>query len=166
MSLADLLVQEFDLEMATTRRVLERVPDADGAWRPHPKSFPIAHLAQLVARMPSWATMMMRLPEFDVAPAGGSGPGYTIETTATLLAEFDRNVAEARAALAAGTDAEFDAPWSLKAAGHVVDRKSRYLMLRTSMLNHLVHHRAQLGVYLRLVDVAVPPIYGPTADER
>ena len=169
MAIADLLLPEFDEEMATTRRVLERVPDGDGVgeWRPHPKSFPLAHLAQLCAMMPSWVPMMMRETEVDIAPKDRPpGSGYTIETTPTLLALFDRNVAEARAALAACTDEAFAVQWTMKAAGNVVDRKSRYLMLRTGVFNHLVHHRAQLGVYLRLRDVPVPSMYGPTADTK
>ena len=167
MSIAEMLLPEWDAEMATTRRVLERVPDDRGEWKPHPRSFAMAHLAQLVARMPGWAAMMMKHPEIDIAPKEGrAAQPYTIEKTETLLAEFDRNVAEGRAALAAGTDEDFQAPWTLKAGGVAVDTNSRYLMLRTTMLNHLVHHRAQLGVYLRLVEVPVPSMYGPTADER
>ena len=167
MSIAEMLLPEWDIEMATTRRVLERVPSDKGEWKPHPKSFCMAHLAQLVARMPGWATMMMKQPEIDITPRDGAGlQPYSTEKTATLLAEFDRNVAEGRAALAAGTDEDFHETWTLKAGGVAVDSNSRYLMLRTSMLNHLVHHRAQLGVYLRLVEVPVPSIYGPTADER
>jgi len=168
MSIADLLVPEFDNEIAVTRRVLERVPDGDGQgeWKPHEKSFPMGHLAQLVARLPGWATMMMSMTELDIAPLDGPKfPGYSFETTATLLAELDRNAAAARAALAAGSDADFDVPWTLKKAGEVVMTQSRYQMLRSMVLNHLVHHRAQLGVYLRLVDVPVPQMYGPTADE-
>jgi uncharacterized damage-inducible protein DinB len=166
MPIAEMLLAEWDIEMAVTRRVLERVPDERGEWRPHPKSFPMAHLAQLVALMPSWAVPMLTQTELDIAPPGQPAQGYTIETTQTLLELFDRNAAAGRAALAATGDEDFQVPWSLKVAGHVVDTKPRYLMLRTSMLNHLVHHRAQLGVYLRLVDQPVPPMYGPTADER
>jgi uncharacterized damage-inducible protein DinB len=167
MSIAEMLLPEWDIEMATTRRVLERVPSDKGEWKPHPKSFCMAHLAQLVARMPGWATMMMKQPELDIAPRdGGGGQPYTIETTETLLAEFDRNAAEGRAALATATDEDFHETWTLKAGGVAVDSNSRYLMLRTGMLNHLVHHRAQLGVYLRLVELPVPSMYGPTADER
>lgn len=166
MPIADLLLPEFDIEMAVTRRVLERVPGDRGEWKPHPKSFAMGHLAQLVARLPGWATGIMTLPELDIAPEEGPRQGYTFEATETLLAEFDRGAAEARAAIAAASDEDFQVEWTLKAAGHAVDAKPRYLMLRTNMLNHLVHHRAQLGVYLRLVEVPVPSMYGPTADER
>lgn len=166
MSIAEMLLPEWDLEMATTRRVLERVPDERGEWKPHEKSFPMAHLAQLVARMPGWATMIMKQTELDIAPVDGPTRGYTTEKTVTLLAEFDRNAGEGRAAIAAAADEDFDVEWTMKARGVPVDTRTRYLMLRTSMLNHLVHHRAQLGIYLRLVDEKVPSMYGPTADER
>lgn len=168
MSIAEMLLPEWDTEMATTRKVLERVPDGDGRgeWKPHPKSFPMGHLAQLVSRMPGWATMMLTQTELDVAPDGGAAQPYTFETTETLLAGFDQAAAEGRAAIAAATDEDFQVTWTMKAHGHVVGSGSRYIMLRTGMLNHLVHHRAQLGVYLRLVDLSVPPMYGPTADER
>jgi uncharacterized damage-inducible protein DinB len=166
MSISEMLLPEWDVEIATTRRVLERVPSEKGEWKPHPRSFPMAHLAQLVSRMPSWAAMIMQTPELDIAPREGGGPGYSIETTETLLADFDKNAAAGRAAIAATSDEAFDQPWTLKARGAVMQTASRYHMLRTSMLNHLVHHRAQLGVYLRLVDQPVPSMYGPTADER
>ena len=166
MTIADLLLPEYDSEIAVTRRVLERVPDDRGEWKPHPKSFPMGHLAQLVARLPGWTSMMMRHTEIDIAPTSGPRfPGYTFERTATLLAEFDANAAEGRAALARASDADFDVPWTLKRAGATLVTSSRYEILRSMVLNHLVHHRAQLGVYLRLVDVAVPQMYGPTADE-
>lgn len=168
MRIAELLLPEFDDEIAITRRVLERVPDERGEWKPHPKSFPMAHLAQLVARMPGWATMVMAQPELDINSPDPERrlPGYSIETTADLLKLFDENAAGARTAIQQGTDEHFMAPWTLKAGGHVVRTDTRYFMLRTTVLNHLVHHRAQLGVYLRLVDVPVPQMYGPTADEK
>src|SRR5687767_8535728 len=146
MPIAEMLLHEWDVEIATTRRVLERVPSDKGEWKPHPKSFCMAHLAQLVSRMPSWAAMIINTPELDIAPREGGGPGYSVETTETLLAEFDRNAAEGRAAIAATSDEGFDEPWTMKAGGVAVDTRSRYHMLRTNMLNHLVHHRAQLGV--------------------
>jgi len=167
MPIADLLLPELDNEIAVTRRVLERVPDGKGEWKPHEKSFPLAHLAQLVARMPSWMGMTLARTELDIAPVDGPKfAGYSIETTATLLAEFDKNAADARAALTRATDEELDVPWTLKAGGHVVMTKSRYEIVRWMVLNHLVHHRAQLGLYLRMLDVPVPQMYGPTADER
>ncbi len=166
MALKDALLPEFDHEMGTTRRLLERVPSDKGSWKPHPKSFPLGHLAQLVARLPGWTSMVMRRTEIDIAPTTGPQfPGYSFERTATLLAEFDANAAEGRAAIAGARDADFDVPWTLKRSGAALVTSSRYQMLRSMVLNHLVHHRAQLGVYLRLVGVAVPQMYGPTADE-
>ena len=167
MPIADLLVPELEQELAVTRRVLERVPDDRPDWKPHPKSFSIAHLAQLVARMPGWAPMIMQRTELDIAPKDGPRvAGYTNEPTTALVAEFDRNAAAAREAIAKATDADFDVPWTLLVSGEKVMTGTRLLMLRYMVLNHIVHHRAQLGVYLRLVDVPVPQMYGPTADER
>jgi len=161
MSIAESLQPEFDQEMATTRRLLERVPSAKGEWKPHPKSFALGHLAQLVSWMPGWIASALRDTEFDVLKA----PGYSFETTETLLREFDRNVREARAALAASQDADLRATWSLKRGDRVLFATPRGSAVRNH-ISHLIHHRGQLSVYLRLVDVPLPSIYGPTADER
>jgi uncharacterized damage-inducible protein DinB len=159
-TIAQAILPEFDQEMATTRKVLERVPSDKGQWKPHPKSFALAHLAQLVSGMPSWITMALRQTELDLK----SAKGYSIEKTETLLAEFDKNVREARAVLAETKDADLDVPWSLKMGDRVLFTAPRGVILRQN-ISHLVHHRAQLGVYLRLLDVPVPSMYGPTADE-
>lgn len=161
MSVPESLLPEFEQEMATTRRLLERVPTDKGQWKPHPKSFALGHLAQLVAWMPGWVTNAARQTELDLATA----PGYSFETTETLLAMFDRNVREAREALAACTDADLGVAWSLKRGDQVLFTAPRGAVLR-SHVNHLIHHRGQLTVYLRLIDVPLPSIYGPTADER
>ena len=169
MPISDLLLPEFDNEIATTRRVLERVPDEGdkGAWKPHEKAFPLAHLAQLVARMPGWVAMVTDRDELDLAPKDGpKHPGYSIEKTATLLADFDTNAKAGREAIARFTDAQMDEPWYFKRAGVTLRTYSRYEALRSTVLNHLVHHRAQLGLYLRLVGGKVPEMYGPTADSR
>lgn len=169
MSIADLLLPEWDNEMKVTRTVLERVPDDGdkGAWKPHEKSFPLAHLAQLVARLPGWVAMVTQQTELDINPPGGSKyPGYSIEKTAALLAEFDKNAKAGRDAIAATSDADFQVPWSFKSGGKTMFTQSRYLALRGSVLNHIVHHRAQLGLYLRLLDEKVPSMYGPTADTK
>jgi uncharacterized damage-inducible protein DinB len=167
MRISELLLPELDTELRTTRKVLERVPDDRGDWKPHEKSFSMGHLAQLVARMPGWAPMVMNQTELDIAPVDGPKvPGYSIETTATLLAEFDRNAAAARDCIAKASDADYDVPWTLKAAGKAQFTMPRYQALRSTVLNHLVHHRAQLGIYLRLTEQKVPQMYGPTADEK
>jgi uncharacterized damage-inducible protein DinB len=160
MSFSEQFLPEFDQEMATTRRMLERVPSDKGTWKPHAKSFSLGHLAQLVARMPGWNTGTMKATVLDL----GDFQGYSYETTPTLLAEFDQHVKEARAALAA-SDAEYQVPWSLKHGDRVFFTLPRFAVVRQN-INHLCHHRGQLSVYLRLLDVPLPSIYGPTADER
>lgn len=155
-----MLLPEFEQEMATTRRLLERVPGEQGQWKPHPKSFALGHLAQLVAWMPGWITHTLRETELDL----GQGGGYTFETTETLLALFDQNVREAKQAIAASRDEDYAVPWSLKVGGQVVMTLARGTVVRQN-ISHLVHHRGQLTVYLRLLDVPIPSIYGPTADE-
>jgi uncharacterized damage-inducible protein DinB len=160
MTIAQALLPEFDQEMATTRRLLERVPSAKGEWKPHPKSFPLGHLAQLVSWMPGWITNALQEATLDLAQAGR----YSLETTETLLAGFDRNVREARAALAAASDADWTASWSLTFGARVLMTLPRGAVVRQN-ISHLVHHRGQLTVYLRLLDVPIPSIYGPTADE-
>ncbi|MGH7730263.1 MAG: DinB family protein [Candidatus Eiseniibacteriota bacterium] len=161
MSIADTLRPEFEQEMTTTRRLLERVPGDRGQWKPHPKSFALGHLAQLVAWMPGWIANALRTTELNLAGASG----YSFETTETLLVLFDKNVSETRAALASARDADFAVPWSLKHGDRVLMTMTRGEIVRQT-INHLCHHRGQLTVYLRLLDVPIPPIYGPTADER
>lgn len=151
---------EFDLEMATTRRLLERVPGEKGQWKPHAKSFPLGHLAQLLSSMPSWITRTLREPSIDLA----SGGAYSFQPTGALLAAFDANVVAAREALAQISGAALDEPWSLKMGPKVLFTAPRGVTTRQN-LNHLIHHRGQLTVYLRLLDVPLPQIYGPTADE-
>lgn len=161
MALADRLIPEFDQEMATTRRLLERVPTDKGAWKPHEKSFSLGHLAQLVSMMPGWIARTLRDTEIDLAAAG---PGYSYEKTETLVSQFDTNVRDAREAIANTSDADFAVMWSLKHGNNVLMSLPRDAATRNH-ISHLVHHRGQLSVYLRLVDVPLPSIYGPTADE-
>ena len=161
MSIGKQFLPEFDQEMATTRRVLERVPSDRGSWKPHVKSFPLGHLAQLVAGMPGWITQILGNTELDLSK---SAP-YSLEKTETLLAQFDKNVREAHAALERARDPDFDVDWSLKHGANVLMTLPRRDVVRQT-INHLVHHRGQLTVYLRMNDVPVPSIYGPTADEK
>jgi uncharacterized damage-inducible protein DinB len=160
-SISATLLPEFDQEMATTRRVLERVPSEKGTWKPHAKSFSLAHLAQLVSWMPGWITNALHETELNLAGAGR----YSNETTESLLEMFDDNVKAARAAIAKSKDSDYDVDWSLKYGDRVIFTQPRAAVIRQN-INHLVHHRGQLSVYLRLIDVPVPSIYGPTADER
>jgi len=167
MPFTDLLLAEFDEEMAATRKLLERVPDGKPAWQPHAKSMTLGRLATHVAEIPNWAQRSLTLSEFDIAPPGG--PAYqprTLHSTAEILAVFDQNVADARRALAAAHDDDFARPWTFKRGGQVIWTKPRHEVFRRMGLSHLVHHRAQLGVYLRLQEVPIPGMYGPSADER
>lgn len=160
MSIADTLLPEFDQEMAVTRRVIERVPDDDPDWKPHPKSFSIAHLAQLLAWMPGWIGHTLTTTERDLAIGGG----YSNESRGTLLTTFDENVRMSRDAIAAAKGSDYDVPWSLTMHGNVLFTLPRGAVVRQH-ISHLSHHRGQMTVYLRLLDVPVPSIYGPTADE-
>jgi len=160
MSISATLIPEFDQEMATTRRVLERVPDDKPEWKPHPKSFSIAHLAQLLASMSGWIGQVLENTELDLA----RGPGYSNKKTESLLQTFDENVRTSRDAILKATDGDYDVPWSLKMGTRVLFSAPRHVVVRQH-ISHLSHHRGQMTVYLRLRDVPVPSIYGPTADE-
>jgi uncharacterized damage-inducible protein DinB len=160
MSIAETLFPEFDQEMKTTRRLLERVPTDKGQWKPHEKSFSIGHLAQLVSWMPGWIASTLKTDSLDI-----SGPSkYSYEKTENLLDVFDGNVREAREAIASVKDEDLGKPWSLKMGEKVLMTTPKGMTVRNH-INHLVHHRGQLSVYLRLLDIPVPSIYGPTADE-
>jgi uncharacterized damage-inducible protein DinB len=161
MSISETLLPEFEEEMKTTRRLLERVPTDKGKWKPHEKSFSLGHLAQLVAWMPGWIGQTLRERELNL----GKGAGYSYETTESLLKLFDENVKQSREALKAAKDADYDVDWSLKFGDRTIFTQKRKQVVRTH-INHLIHHRGQLTVYLRLIDVPLPMIYGPTADER
>ena len=161
MSIGTSLIPEFELEMKTTRRCLERIPSDKGQWKPHQKSFPLAHLAQLCSWMPGWVTKAAQGEDIDLSHAGG----YSVEKTETLLATFDKNVKEAKEELGRVSDADLAKPWSLKRGNMVLMTLPRLAVIRQT-INHLVHHRGQLTVYMRLLDVPVPSIYGPSADER
>lgn len=154
-------LKEFDQEMASTRKLLERVPSEKGTWKPHEKSFALGHLAQLVSSMPGWIATSLREPDIDLAKAAG----YGFEQTESLLRMFDANVRDAREALRTVTGNALDAPWSLKHGEQVLFTLPRGEVVRQH-LNHLIHHRGQLTVYLRLIGVPLPSVYGPTADER
>ncbi|HEX6134434.1 MAG TPA: DinB family protein [Longimicrobiales bacterium] len=154
-------LKEYDQEMASTRRLLERVPSEHAQWKPHEKSFALGHLAQLVSWMPGWIGRSLRDPFIDLAGGGG----YSFETTDTLLRQFDENVARSRKDLESVTGAALDEPWSLRMGEQVLFTAPRGEVVR-GHLSHLIHHRGQLTVYLRLLDVALPQIYGPTADEK
>jgi uncharacterized damage-inducible protein DinB len=163
MALVDMLLPEFDHEMATTRRLLERVPDDRLSWTPHAKSFTLAQLAQHVATIPMWGTMTLTSNELDLAGGFTNPPA---ESRAALVKLFDENAARARSELTGKTDAELMAPWTLKRGADIIFSMPKASVWRSFVMNHLVHHRAQLSVYLRMQDVPLPAMYGPTADEQ
>ncbi len=166
MSLAQSLLPELIHEMANTRKELERVPEARLDWKPHPKSMTLGRLASHLAELPSWGQVTMQTRELDIAPPGQDVRGADLRTRAEMLAMFDRNVEAAKAAVGSASDADYLVPWTLLKTGKAIFTLPRIAVLRSMVLNHNVHHRAQLGVYLRLLDVPVPSIYGPSADEQ
>lgn len=166
MPIAQAMLPEFDQEMASTRKTLERVPDKKLDWRPHPKSGTMAWLAGHVANLPSWVNITFDQDTLDLAPAGAPPQQPQLpKSTQEILAAFDKNSAAARAALAKVSDEHLMKPWTLLKTGQTILTMPRIAVLRGFIMNHLIHHRAQLIVYLRLNDVPVPGLYGPSADE-
>jgi uncharacterized damage-inducible protein DinB len=161
MSISAVLLPEFDHEMATTRRTLERVPDDKLDWKPHERSMTLGRLASHLAELPSFAVAGLNLDTIDM---GGYKPWQGV-SRAEILAVFDKNVAEARAAIAAASEEKYMSNWSLLVGGKTVMTMPKIAVVRSFMLNHTIHHRGQFAVYLRLNNIAVPSIYGPSADE-
>ena len=161
MRIAEVLVPEFDREMAGVRKTLERFPDNKMDWSPHPKSMPLGRLANHIADIPAWTIMTFDCDTFDVT--GFENPNAA--TREELLAMFDENVAKGRAMLSEVSDEVASGTWTMTGQGHVYFTSPKMEVIRTWVLNHIVHHRAQMGVYLRLLDIPVPGVYGPSADE-
>ena len=160
------MVPEFDQEMANTRRTLERVPEDKFGWKPHQKSMAMGRLASHLAELSGWAVSVVEEDELDLAPAGGPGQlSLIMSSRKEILALFDNNVAAARAAISRASDDHLRKPWTLLFSGNKVFTRPRIVVLRSSVMNHSIHHRAQLGVYLRLNNLPVPATYGPSADE-
>ncbi|MCM3879939.1 MAG: DinB family protein [Vicinamibacterales bacterium] len=165
MSIAESLLPEFDHETATTRLLLERVPESKTSWKPHDKSRSLGQLAMHIATIPQWTPVTLTQTEFDTNPPGGRAYGPpAFESLEHMLSTYDSGVVAARALLTATTDGEFMVPWTLKRSGHTLFSMPRAGVFRTFIMNHAVHHRGQLTVYLRQCDVTLPSIYGPTAD--
>ena len=152
--------------MANTRRALERVPEDRLGWQPHPKSWSMGNLATHLANLPSWTNIAVKENQLDLAPGGVEPPRLPpAASRQELLQRFDENVKAARACLADASDPELLAPWTLLRAGTALFTMPKVGVLRSFVFNHIVHHRGQLTVYLRLNDVPVPSLYGPSADE-
>jgi uncharacterized damage-inducible protein DinB len=166
MSISASLLPEFDQEMANTRKALERMPDDKFDWKPHEKSGTMGWLANHLANLPSWTVYTINQDSLDLAPPdGGSLKWEGKGSREELLDYFDKNVGAARAAIAGASDEEMLKPWSLLKGGVKLMTLPKIGVLRGFMMNHIIHHRGQFTVYLRLNDVPVPPIYGPSADE-
>ena len=167
MPIAESILPEIDHEMATTRTLLERVPEEKADWKPHARSMSLGQLAMHITNLPYWASVTLEQTEFDTDPPDGrriTPPPF--ESSAQLLRTYDDNVKAARARLAHASDGEFMVQWTLKVGGRSLFSMPRVAVFRSFVLNHAVHHRGQLSVYLRLLDVPIPNIYGPTADTR
>lgn len=166
MAVAESLLPEYDHEMALTRRVLERVPLDQAAWKPHDRAMSLAQLATHMADIPAWTRAILERDLYDMAAGTQGPPDDTYRDAAALLASFDEHVASARSGIEQAGDARLSDQWRLTAGTEVVASMPRLAALRRYVLAHLVHHRGQMSVYLRLLGVAVPGICGPSADER
>jgi uncharacterized damage-inducible protein DinB len=163
MPLTELLLPEFDDEMSKTKKILERVPETAFEYKPHDKSMSLGRLASHIAELPFFAKRTIDLDVFEAQP--GRTP-YVAKSRAELLDTFERNAQDARQVIMSATDEHLKKPWTLKFGHRTVFTMPRYLALRAMMMNHIIHHRAQLGVFLRLNDVEIPGMYGPSADEK
>ncbi len=162
--IAQALLPEFDQEMAVTRRLLERAPVQAFDWTPHPKSFTLGQLATHLSRIPRWGERILTQPDYDVV-LGGAPPPPAHTSPDAVLEAFDQAVHAVRVLITTLSDAELTAPWQLKRKGDVLMTVPRIAAFKSFVMNHIVHHRGQFSVYLRLQDVPLPPMYGPTADE-
>lgn len=166
MKMTELFRAELNHEIERSRQVLEQVPEGKADWKPHEKSMAFGYLADMVATIPTWITMIVKQTELDIAPKDGpSRQRVPKNSSAEYLQALDASAAEARAALEAATDEQLEQEWRLLAGGQVVARMSRREMIRDS-INHWVHHRGQMTVYLRLLGAKVPSLYGPSADDK
>jgi uncharacterized damage-inducible protein DinB len=167
MPISAALLPEFDHEMANTRRTLERVPNAAFDWTPHEKSYSMQDLVSHLANLPSWTAVTIEQDSIDMAPPDGSEPPRTeaVASTAQALETFDTNVAAARAIIENASDEKLMETWSLLNGGEVMFTMPKVAVLRSFIMNHMIHHRGQLTVYLRMNDAPLPALYGPSADE-
>jgi len=163
MPICQAILPEFDTEMANTRKILQLVPDDKFAYQPHEKSMSMARLASHVAELPSWAAEVLKKERLDLA---AEQKPFLAHSKAELLDRFENNLKNARAAIEGSKDEDYGVPWTLAAGGHTIFTMPRAAVLRTAVMNHLIHHRAQLGMYLRLNHIPIPGLYGPSADDQ
>jgi len=164
MTIAEVLLLDYDLEIQNTRRILERIPEDNPQWKPHDKSMPIGRLAVHVARLPLFGSTILTTDELDMTTA--SPPKLVFESREKLLAQHEETSATTRKALESSSDDHLLKHWKLSFGDKIIADGPRAVLYRTMFLNHLVHHRGQLTVYLRLNEIPVPGLYGPSADEK
>ena len=166
MRISEIFLMEFDNEMNSARKTLERIPEDKLSWKPHEKSMPLGRLAGHVAELAGWAIPAIKQDSLDFSPPGAPPMQPTIATSRKQVLEiFDKNREESRAAITSASDEHLMKNWSLMRGGQMLMTMPRVVVLRSFFMNHLIHHRAQLGVYLRLNNIPVPSVYGPSADE-
>ncbi|RMF56475.1 MAG: DinB family protein [Calditrichaeota bacterium] len=167
MKINEMLLPEFDQEIANTRKTIERIPEEKLSWKPHPKSWSLGELVTHIVNLPNWMVETLTKDKMDIGSSGNEStpPRQTIASSKEALELFEKNVAHARDLLSQATNEQLMAPWSLVNNGKTVFTMPRLSVLRHFVMNHLIHHRAQLTVYLRLNNVPVPALYGPSADE-
>ncbi len=163
MSIAQSMLGEFDYEMANTRKTLERIPIGKSEWKPDPKSMSLGQLAGHIVEMVGWGAMTLTTEGMDMNP--GDHKPYIPSSQQDLLSTFDKNVETLRATLAGTQDSDMMKEWALRIGGQVLFAMPRVAVMRSMIMNHIIHHRAQLTVYYRLNGVPVPALYGPSADE-
>ncbi|MBO0951360.1 DinB family protein [Fibrella forsythiae] len=162
MSIIEMLLKEMDMEAQTTRKMLSRIPDDTYDWKPHPKSMPMRSLAVHIAELPSWVAMTLQTDGLDFATMDFTPT--TVSSTAEVLAIFEKSLADGKAALSNATEADLEPTWTMRNGDVVISTDTKGEVIRMSF-SQTVHHRAQLGVYLRLLDIPIPGSYGPSADE-
>jgi uncharacterized damage-inducible protein DinB len=163
MTISETLLPEFDQEMTNTRAILECVPEDKFSWKPHEKSMTLGRLASHIAEMPTWAAFTIKQDKLELTP---EMKPFLAGTKSELMDSFASNSSDARAAIAGATDEQLGKVWSLIYGGQTILSMPRAAVLRSMVMNHLIHHRGQLGVYLRLNDIAIPGMYGPSADAK
>jgi uncharacterized damage-inducible protein DinB len=163
MNMIEIFQQEMEQEALTTRKMLERIPDDKYDWQPHPKSMTIRQLSTHIAELPTWVSMTLNTSELDFA-AGSYNP-VPINNTAELMAHFETSLEDGRASLKTAKEEQLADMWTMRNGDHIISTRSKHDVIRMTF-NQVVHHRAQLGVFLRLLDIPLPGSYGPTADDQ
>lgn len=164
MNIIEQLIKELKAESVSTRKLLAQMPDGRGDWKPHERSFPLGRLAGHVAEIPEWIYHIVKEDEFDLK--ANNFERLICDNKVELLAKFDEKLEQALQILSELTEEQLQEEWTFKIGDHIISNASKYEEIRKWAFNHQIHHRAQLGVYLRLLDIPIPGMYGPSADDR